>query len=334
MKVLLLGDATRNNGPSNVHKELLKHWPSEDDFDYINHLGKVSYFLEGLRRGMAADVVISLCMNLPSIEAHHILHRLGKPIVCFVHGYVAFENEINHLGHSERWLESYRRALREADLIVANSALQARFVLGYQPELAEKMQSITLGVERFKQMPYQQPLGRAIVSVSGGNRYIKGNDVVAKACKILRDRGVPCELNVYGSIYEQGSDFYISALSKGEGRVLGQVNHEKFLKGLNQSSLFVMNSRHEPFGLSALDAIQSGVSVLISKNCGVLEVLSPKGSDVIENCEDPVEVADKMEYVLTHPNGRRLYEALDWGKLNWDIQARRLREMCAKVSGL
>lgn len=60
-------------------------------------------------------------------------------------------------------------------------------------------------------------------------------------------------------------------------------------------------------------------------------MLRPDSSDVIQNCEDPVEVADKMEYVLAHPNGKRLYESLDWNELSWDTQVGRLRQMCVEV---
>jgi glycosyltransferase involved in cell wall biosynthesis len=90
-----------------------------------------------------------------------------------------------------------------------------------------------------------------------------------------------------------------------------------------------MNSRHESFGLSALDALRAGCSVLLSKDCGVLEALNPQGSDVVEDCEDAEEVAEKMAYLLRHPNARRLYESIDFDAMSWDTQVGRLRQMCA-----
>jgi glycosyltransferase involved in cell wall biosynthesis len=329
VRVLLFGDITTNCGPSNVHREFIEHWPADDFIDYTHKQSKVGSFFEGLAKGWRADVILSPCLNLPQIVALWVLHAVRKPIVCFNHGYVVFENDINGLGHSERWLNWYRNTLRSADLIVANSALQASFVLHYQPELAGKMRNILLGIEQFDQMESSaHDEETKVISLAGGSRPIKGNDVVIKACEILRSRGVDCRIQLYGC-YSDDDDL-IKALPKGDGvRVIGQVSHDRFIDALNRSSLFVMNSRHEPFGLSALDALRAGCSVLLSKDCGVLEALTPKGSDVVEDCEDAEEVADKMAYLLGHPNARRLYESIDFDALSWDTQVGRLRQMCA-----
>lgn len=332
MKVLLLGDALGNSGPSNVHKEFLNHWPDEDEIDFVRAQDKAGFIREGLAKGRKADVILSPLLNFAMICTQDALHIMGKPVVCFNHGYVAFENKINHLGHSQWWVNRYKAALCSADLVVANSGLQERFVLGHQPELEGRTAHIMLGVDRFEQEEPHPLEGEPTVCVSGGSRDIKGNDVVARALALLRGRGISCRLDVYGKVDAEMP--FLDALPKGDvARVLGQVSHDRFLEGLNRSSLFVMNSRHESFGLSALDALRAGCSVLISKDSGVLEALSPKGSDVVENCEDTEEVADKMAYLLEHPNARRLYETIDFDELSWDVQTRRLREMCAGVVG-
>lgn len=330
MKVLLLGSALGNSGPSNVHKEFLRHWPAEDEIDFVRAQDKAGFIREGLAKGRKADVILSPLLNFSMISTQDALHLMGKPIVCFNHGYVAFENEINHLGHSRWWVNRYKAALRSADLVVANSALQERFVLGCQPELEGRTAHILLGVERFEQEEPRPTEGDPFICVSGGSREIKGNDVVARAFMLLRDRGIVSCLHIYGRVDAEMP--FLDALPKGDvTRVLGQVDHGKFIDGLNRSSLFVMNSRHESFGLSALDALRAGCSVLISKDSGVLEALSPRGLDVIENCEDAEEVADKMAYLLEHPNAKRLYETIDFDTLSWDVQTRRLRDMCAEV---
>jgi glycosyltransferase involved in cell wall biosynthesis len=328
MRVLLLGDALGNSGPSNVHKELLHHWPDCDEIDYVRAQDKVGFIREGLAKGMKADVILSPLLNFPMICVQEIMHLMDKPIACLNHGYVAFENEINGLGHTRWWVNRYKSALREADLVVANSSLQERFVLSYQPELEGRTNHILLGIDAFDQMESHPAAGMPIVSVSGGSRAIKGNDVVAKAIRILRSRGINSRLDIYG--HADAATPWLSELEKGDmSRILGQVDHDRFVNGLNRSSLFVMDSRHESFGLSALDAIRAGCTVLISKNCGVLEVLSSKDSDVIENCEDAEEVADKMAYLLEHPNASRLYKSIDFGAMSWDVQTVKLRDMCA-----
>lgn len=331
MRVLILGDAELNNGPSNVHKALVRHWPAVDEVDYVRSRNKVGFVFEGLRKGLRSDVIVSPCMDMAGIVAQQTLRLFGKPVICFNHGYVPFENEINALGHSQWWVNRYKAALRSANLVVANSALQERFVLSYQPELEGRMAHILLGIERFEQEEPRPADGTPIVSVSGGSRAIKGNDVVARAVGILRSRGTDCRLRVYGCV---DADMpWLSELENGDAsRVMGQVDHGRFVDGLNQSSLFVMDSRHESFGLSALDALRAGCSVLISKDCGVLEALSPKGSDVIKDCENAEEVAEKMAYLLEHSNAKRLYESIDFDAMSWDVQVGKLRDMCVEVA--
>lgn len=330
MKVLLLGDALGNSGPSNVHKEFLQHWPAEDEIGFVHAQDKAGFIREGLSKGWKADVIVSPLLNFAMICTQDALHLMGRPVVCFNHGYVAFENEINHLGHSQWWVNRYKAALRSADLVVANSGFQERFVLGCQPELAGKTTHILLGLDRFQQMEPHPADSWPTICVSGGSRDIKGNDVVARALALLRGRGIECCLDVYGRVDVDMP--YLDALPKGDvARVMGQVSHDRFIEGLNRSSLFVMNSRHESFGLSALDALRAGCSVLISKDCGVLEALNPQDSDVVEDCEDAEEVAEKMTYLLRHPNARRLYESIDFDAMSWDTQVGRLRQMCADV---
>lgn len=329
MRVLILGDAQGNSGPSNVHKEFLKHWPKDDRIDFVSARDKIGFIREGIAKGLKADVVISPLVNFPCILAHDVLHILGKPIVCFNHGYVAFENEINRLGHSQWWVNRYKEALRGSDCIVANSPLQRDFVLNYQPELADRMENVMLGIDRFIQISSHCDEGLPIVVASGGSREIKGNDVVARACALLNENSPSCRLRVYGKV-EPG---FSSAEEWGVGEVcfMGQIPRCKFLKELNTSSLFIMNSRHDSFGLSLFDALREGCSVLVSRNCGALEVLDTEDCDVVEDCEDVREVADKTAYLLEHPNAKRLYATIDFDACCWDKQVSRLREICAQT---
>ncbi len=329
MNVLILGDAQGNSGPSNVHKEFLRCWPKEDCIDFVTASDKIGFIKEGIIKGMKADVVISPLVNFPCIVAHDVLHFVGKPLVCFNHGYVAFENEINQLGHSQWWVNRYKAALRNSDYIVANSPLQQDFLLQYQPELASRIDNTMLGIDEFPQMRSRQTDGLSTIIVSGGSRSVKGNDVVIKAFSLLDKGKNPCHLRIYGTIDPDSS--WASKWDAGAIHVMGQVPRNKFLNELNQGSLFVMNSRHESFGLSLFDALREGCSVLVSRNCGALEVLRTEDCDVVEDCEDVQEVADKMAYLLEHPNAERLYSTIDFDACSWDHQVARLRETCAKV---
>lgn len=332
MRVLILGDAAGNSGPSNVHRAFIGHWPDEDRIDYVHANDKAGFIREGVAEGLKSDVVLSPLVNFPCIAAQDALHLLGKPVVCFNHGYIPFENEINRIGHSEWWLRRYRAALRSADCVVANSSFQRDFILRHQPELRDRTQSIDLGIDYFPQRESCADGRRPVVVVSGGTRKVKGNDVVARAVSLLCERGRSLDLKVYGRRYDDGG-FLTGTLpdDAGEKCLLGHVDRDEFLESLNRSSLFIMNSRHDSFGLSLFDALREGCSVLVSRNCGALEVLDTEDCDVVEDCEDVREVADKMAYLLEHPNAKRLYATIDFDACCWDKQVSRLREICAQT---
>jgi hypothetical protein len=85
-----------------------------------------------------------------------------------------------------------------------------------------------------------------------------------------------------------------------------------------------MPSVSEPFGLTALEAIQWGVPVILSKNSGVTEVL-PHGALKVDFW-DVDGMADRIVAVLRHP---QLADALtrsaaaEVRRLTWDEAARK-----------
>ena len=66
-----------------------------------------------------------------------------------------------------------------------------------------------------------------------------------------------------------------------------------------------------------------GASLLVSRNCGVTSVLALEEGDNGVDCEDESEVARKILHLASHPNPQRLYDALDFDALGWDVAARR-----------
>ncbi len=71
-----------------------------------------------------------------------------------------------------------------------------------------------------------------------------------------------------------------------------------------------------------------GASLLVSRNCGVTGVLALEEGDIVFDCEDESEVARKILHLASHPNSQRLYDALDFDALGWDVAAKRLRDAC------
>ena len=120
-------------------------------------------------------------------------------------------------------------------------------------------------------------------------------------------------------------------------RITDRFHFTGFLKGsdvftmLSMSDVYIMPSVSEPFGISPLEAMQSNVPVIISKQSGVAEILTHA---VKVDFWDIDAMADAIYGILTYPalsqmfirNGKE--EVI---KLKWDNSARHVRNIYNEV---
>lgn len=326
MNILFLGEINGNSGPDNVHKKLLENWVARDKICIPQAKSQILKAIKAIWMGVKCDVIFSPGSSWIEITVHFVLGILKKPVVCFNHGYVPYENVVNNLGLSKTKIEAIKWHMKKATRIITNSELQMTFVMHELPETRSKICYVTLGIDEFT-IPKRNDgfKGEYVIAVSGGTRPIKGNDVVARAVALLRTEGLNCRLDIFGRRYAENHELD-EAIERANGRYVGQIAQSEFLMALKGVDVFVMNSRHEPFGLSALEALQAGDSLLLSKNCGVLEVMAPADCDVVTDCEDAKEVADKIRYLLREPNAFRLFESIDFQTHSWSECAERIRK--------
>lgn len=328
MKILFVGEYSGNTGPANVNRSLIRNWPACDEVLHIESQSRLGQILEGMVKGISCEVVIFSNNSMVDVILHSVFQRLQKTCICFNHGYAPMENDINRGTVSKKRMAAIKRHMQSSDALVANSELQMNLLRGQLRQCGGLLTYVNLGVDYFVQKPVSRNNERPVISVSGGTRLIKANEVVARAVALLRERGIDCELRVYGRNYAPNDDL-AAAFASGCATYMGQVSQEEFVEQLRETDVFVMNSRHESFGLSAIDAIRAGCSLLLSKNCGVGGVLALEDGDVVLDCESASEVADKIECLLSNPNYERLYRSLDFDDLSWRKAASRLREICA-----
>lgn len=120
-------------------------------------------------------------------------------------------------------------------------------------------------------------------------------------------------------------------------KITDRFHFTGFLKGpdvytmLSMSDVYIMPSVSEPFGISPLEAMQSNVPVIISKQSGVSEILTHA---VKVDFWDIDEMADAIYGILNYPalakmfikNGRE-----EVVRLKWDNSARHVRDIYYRV---
>ena len=117
-----------------------------------------------------------------------------------------------------------------------------------------------------------------IINVARLNHLVKGQDVLIKALKVLKDRGINFSCSFIGGLheYDKPSFEYLRKLIQD----LGLEERIVFLGGrndvpelLSQHDLFVLPSRFESFGLVILEAMAAGLPVIVSDNEGPMELI-------------------------------------------------------------
>lgn len=229
----------------------------------------------------------------------------GKPLVVHMHA-TEFDRSGENINRRVYAIE--KAGMQAADRVIAVSELTRRIVIGKYGIPAEK-----------------------VVTVHNAVRFGESEDAVPE--RAVKDKVV----TFLGRItYQKGPDYFVGAAAKvlqrvpdvrfvmaGSGDLMNHVvrrvaqlgiadrfHFTGFLKGgevqrmFRLSDVYVMPSVSEPFGISPLEAMRSGVPVIISRQSGVAEVLDYA---IKVNYWDVDALADAIYGLLTYPALGRMF---------------------------
>ena len=229
----------------------------------------------------------------------------GKPLVVHMHA-TEFDRSGENINRRVYAIE--KAGMQAADRVIAVSELTRRIVIGKYGILADKVVTVHNAV-RFGESEEAAPeraVKDKVVTFLGRITYQKGPDYFVEAAAKVLQRVSDVRFVMAGS----------GDLMNQVGRRVAQLgiadrfHFTGFLKGgevqrmFRLSDVYVMPSVSEPFGISPLEAMRSGVPVIISRQSGVAEVLDYA---IKVNYWDVDALADAIYGLLTYPALGRMF---------------------------
>lgn len=246
----------------------------------------------------------------------------GKPLVVHMHA-TEFDRSGDNVNQDVYDLE--RQGLHAADAIVAVSGLTKRLLVEKYGVPAEKITVVHNAVlpvaKKVVRRKVQDNKKEKIITFLGRVTFQKGPEYFVEASAKVLKKFPDVRFVMAGS-----GDMLPKIIKLVAKRRIGSHFHfTGFLEGaerdhiLSMSDVFVMPSVSEPFGIAPLEAIRSGVPVIISRQSGVAEVVE---NAIKVDFWDVDAIADAIAGILSYKplsktfirEGGKEVEKMQWAK--------------------
>ncbi len=259
------------------------------------------------------------------IAGMEIKRQTGKPLVVHIHSL-----EIDRGGiHSKGWVyQIEKKGMEDADVLMPVSDFTGNIIREHYHIPGHKIHTVHNGIRPVTPFKSEKLLKEKMVLFVGRLTRQKGPEYFVEiAERVLQfNKDVRFVMAGTGEYFNQ---LLIKAAQKGIAHrfhLTGFLNLEKVRTLLSMADVYIMPSVSEPFGLSAVEAVQFGIPVVISKQSGVSEVL--KGALKF----DYWDIDRAAEYILSLVGNDVLAEKVredafvDLEHISWDIAASRVLE--------
>ncbi|MBN1361679.1 MAG: glycosyltransferase [Sedimentisphaerales bacterium] len=252
-----------------------------------------------------------------------IARRSGKPLVVHVH---ATEFDRSGLSPNPAIYNIEHQGIHAASMVLAVSAMTKRTIVERYRVPESKVKVVYNGIANGTaqvSLPQAEPLRMSdekVVLFLGRITTQKGPDyfVEAAAAVLKQYDNVRFIIAGWGDLAPHIIE-KVAAMGLGHKIFFaGFLAGEQVERAYRMADVYVMPSVSEPFGLTALEAIQQGVPVIVSKTSGVAEVVDRGALKV--DFWDVNGLADRIIAVLEHRtladelrrNGMREIQGLTW----------------------
>ena len=257
----------------------------------------------------------------------------GKPLVVHVHA-TEFDRSGENVNSQVYDLE--HRGMQEADRVITVSHLTRNIVIQRYGIHPDKVTTVHNGVDFQGKDAHEVERGvqDKIVTFLGRITYQKGPEYFIEAAAKVLKRYSKVRFVMAGS----GDMFHRSIRRVAKLGIADRFHFTGFLRGADvqkmfaYSDVYVMPSVSEPFGISPLEAMQSNVPAIISKQSGVAEVLRHA---IKIDFWDVNAMADAIYGLLQYPALSQMAVRCGLDEVNalkWDHAAAKVAQIYQEVS--
>ncbi len=233
----------------------------------------------------------------------------GKPLVIHVHA-TEFDRSGGNINPLVYSIE--REGMEAADKIIAVSNLTRNTVIekyGISPDKVVTVYNAAEPVSDEEKIRTRNGLKRKVVTYLGRITLQKGPSYFVEAASLVLNKTENVHFVMAGSgdmtetVVEQAARLGIT----NNFHFTGFLNNEDVKRMFGMSDVFVMPSVSEPFGIVPLEAMHSGVPVIISRQSGVAEILK---NAIKVDFWDTFAMADAIYGLLNYPVLSDLFKSL------------------------
>jgi glycogen(starch) synthase len=329
-------ESAPTENPSAIFKQSPELENVQKSFKFSGSYGP--NLLDEVRRYAQVAAAIANQFEFDVIHAHDWMTYLagiaakkvsGKPLVVHVHA-TEYDRSGDHVDQQVHAIEYHGMA--EADRVVTVSNWTKNVAMSRYHVPEEKIEVVHNGIIPKLSSPKlfaPPPVGSHIVTFLGRVTHQKGPLYFVEAARqVLRE--IP---DAHFVVAGSGDLLPLMIERIAQLRMSSHFHFTGFLKGKDidrvwsMSSVYVMPSVSEPFGIAPLEAIQAGVPVIISNQSGVAEVMPHAIKvDFWNSRELAAAICSVLKY-KSLSNTLRQNSAEEIGGITWNTAAKKLTQL-------
>jgi glycosyltransferase involved in cell wall biosynthesis len=240
----------------------------------LQEVERYALIIEQLAKNISFDVIHAHdWMTFPAaMKARDVS---GKPLVIHFHA-----TEYDRAGESgsPQVYHIERSAINAANRVIAVSGWTSKLLVSKYLVDDSKVDIVHNGIIKSGKgvVRTRSPLGEKIITFLGRITFQKGPEYFVRAAAKVLAQFPDCHFVMAGSgdALPQMIKMVAGSGMSSRFHFTGFLSKHETEQLLSFSSVYVMPSVSEPFGLTPLEAIQAGVPVVISKQSGVSEVMN------------------------------------------------------------